>query len=138
MTLIRVRPEDVREYGSSAAIVLSVLRSQGCTASTPVLVQYAALGRLCGLDHRSARRAIERLAEGRAIGVSRYRQHRSLMVRLRHCAEVVTTTEAEGQNVTTQVDVGCMTPRHPQDVAPRGLPVSARLDSVRALLDAVG
>jgi len=126
---MHVRPEDVREYGSSAAIVLSVLRSQGCTALMPVLVQYAALGRLCGLDQRSVRRGIDRLSEARAISVSRYRQQRSLMVKLRHCAEVMTTTVASGQNLTTQVDVGSLA----QDSPPL-----RRLDSVRSLLDALG
>ena len=129
MTIIGIRPEDVREYGSSAAIVLSVLRSQGCTASMPVMVQYAAIGRLCGLDQRSVRRGIDRLSEARAISVSRYRQQRSLMVKLRHCAEVVTTTVASGQNLTTQVDVGSLA----QDSPPL-----RRLDSVRSLLDALG
>ena len=135
MTFIQVRPEDVREYGSSAAIVLSVLRSQGCSTSTPLLVQYAAIGRLCGLDQRSVRRGIDRLSEARAISVSRYRQHRSLMVRLRHCAEVVTTTVAAAQNMTTQVDVGCLP--SPLGIEPPPV-LSRRIDSVRALLDAVG
>ncbi|QDP48065.1 MAG: hypothetical protein Unbinned5179contig1001_21 [Prokaryotic dsDNA virus sp.] len=126
---MQVRPEDVRDYGSSAAIVLSVLRSQGCTASMPVLVQYAAIGRLCGLDQRSVRRGIDRLTEGKAISVSRYRQQRSLMVKLRHCAEVVTRTAADGQNVTTQVDV--------ESLAQESPPLR-RLDSVRSLLDALG
>jgi hypothetical protein len=129
VTFIQVRPEDVREYGSSAAIVLSVLRLQGCSASTPLLVQYAAIGRLCGLDQRSVRRGIDRLTEARAISVARYRHQRSLMVRLRHCAEVVTTTVAAAQNVTTQVDAEGLV----QDSPPL-----RRLDSVRSLLDALG
>ena len=138
MTFIRVRPEDVREYGSSAAIVLSVLRSQGCTASTPVLVQFTDIGRLCGLDYRAVSRALDRLKKGKVISVSRYRERRSLMVKMRDGAAIASESDATGQTVTPQVAVGCMTPRHPQDVARRGLPVSARLDSVRALLDAVG
>ena len=128
MTVITIRPEDVSAYGSSAAIVLSVLRSQGCSQSTPLLVQYAALGRLCGLDYRAVSRALARLRKRRAISVGSYRHARALMVRTRHGATVPATTDATPQNVTTQVDAEVVVQDSP----------SLRLDSVRSLLDAVG
>ncbi len=135
MTFIQVRPEDVREYGSSAAIVLSVLRSQGCTASMPLLVQFTDIGRLCGLDYRAVSRALDRLKRGKVISVSRYRERRSLMVRMRDGAAVASGSDAMGQNVTTQVDVGCLP--SPMGIEPPPV-LSRRIDSVRALLDAVG
>ena len=135
MTFIQVRPEDVREYGSSAAIVLSVLRSQGCTASMPLLVQFTDIGRLCGLDYRAVSRALDRLKRGKVISVSRYRERRSLMVRMRDGAAVASGSDAMGQNVTTQVAVGCLP--SPMGIEPPPV-LSRRIDSVRALLDAVG
>ena len=126
---MQVRPEDVREYGSSAAIVLSVLRSQGCTASMPVLVQFTDIGRLCGLDYRAVSRALDRLKRGKVISVARYRERRSLMVKMRECAAIASKSDAMGQNLATQVDVGSLA----QDSPPL-----RRLDSVRALLDALG
>ena len=126
---MRVRPEDVREYGSSAAIVLSVLHSQGCTASMPVLVQFTDIGRLCGLDYRAVSRALDRLKRGKVISVSRYRERRSLMVKMRECAVIASDSDAMEQNFTTQVDAG----RLAQDSPPL-----RRLDSVRSLLDALG
>lgn len=129
MTIIGVRPEDVREYGSSAAIVLSVLRSQGCTASMPVLVQFTDIGRLCGLDYRAVSRALDRLKRGKVISVSRYRERRSLMVRMRDGAVVASDSDATGQNLTTQVDG--------EGLVQHSSPLR-RLDSVRSLLDALG
>ena len=126
---MQVRPEDVREYGSSAAIVLSVLRSQGCTASMPVLVQFTDIGRLCGLDYRAVSRALDRLKRGKVISVARYRERRSLMVKMRDGAAIASKSDAMGQNLATQVDVGSLA----QDSPPL-----RRLDSVRALLDALG
>ena len=137
MTIIGVRPEDVREYGSSAAIVLSVLRLQGCTASMPVLVQFTDIGRLCGLDYRAVSRALDRLKRGKVISVSRYRERRSLMVRMRDGAVLASDSDATGQNLTTQVDGGGLPTPAPPLSGPRPA-LSNRLDSVRALLDAVG
>ena len=132
---MQVRPEDVRDYGSSAAIVLSVLRSQGCSASMPVLVQFTDIGRLCGLDYRAVSRALDRLKRGKVISVSRYRERRSLMVRMRDGAVIASGPDAMGQNVTTQVDGGGLP--SPLRIEPPPV-LSRRIDSVRALLDAVG
>ena len=129
MTFVQVRPDDVREYGSSAAIVLSVLRLQGCSASMPVLVQFTDIGRLCGLDYRAVSRALDRLKRGKVISVSRYRERRSLMVRMRDGATVPSGSDAMGQNLTTQVDAKGLAQETPS---------LRRLDSVRSLLDALG
>jgi len=134
---MQVRPEDVREYGSSAAIVLSVLRSQGCSRETPVLVQFTDIGRLCGLDYRAVSRALDRLKRRKVISVSRYREQRSLMVRMKDGAAIASGSDAMGQNLTTQVDGGGLPTPAPPLSGPRPA-LSNRLDSVRALLDAVG
>ena len=117
-----VYPDDVKRYGSSAAIVLSILRDQGCSTTIPVLVTYTAIGRLCGLDYRAVSRALKRLAERDAITVDRYRQLGSLMVRTCHDIEAPTMSDGLGQTETT----------HSQR---DGL---ARLATLRSLLEAVG
>lgn len=122
LAIVTVQPEDVRRYGSSAAIVLSILRDQGCSTAIPVLVTYTAIGRLCGLDYRAVSRALKRLVDRDAITVDRYRQLGSLMVRTCHDVEAPTGTDALGQD-------DAMHSRRD------GL---ARIATLRSLLEAVG
>jgi len=117
-----VKPDDVRRYGSSAAIVLSTLRDQGCSTTIPVLVTYTAIGRLCGLHKRSVRRALDRLRTDGGVAIEPYRLAGRLMVR--------TVDDARGGHTTDP-------PRHTPPMRARrdGL---TRLSTLRSLLEAVG
>ena len=109
-------------HGSSAAIVLSVLRDQGSSATVPVLVTYAAIGRLCGLHKRAVRRAIDRLVRDKVATAERYRIAGRLVVR--------TMDDPQGGHVPD---------RYQRDQPMRLRRDSiARLDTLRSLLEAVG
>ena len=102
--------------------MLAILRDQGCSPTIPVLVTYAAIGRLCGLHKRSVRRALDRLRADGGVKVEPYRLAGKLMVRT--------------------VDGACE--GHTADPADRTQPTHgqrdglARLDTLRSLLEAVG
>jgi hypothetical protein len=117
-----VNAEDVRAYGPTAAVVLSTLRDQGCTPSIPLMVKYAAIGRICGLNRKTVRRAVLGLARRGAVRVERYRVAGALMVRTVHKApERAEEGQGEQEGVT----------RRRRDVL-------ARLDTLRSLLEVVG
>jgi DNA-binding transcriptional ArsR family regulator len=119
---VTVYPDEVRRFGASAAIVLAALRDQGCSPTIPVLVTYAAIGRLCGLHKRSVRRALDRLRGAGGVKVEPYRLAGKLMVRT--------------------VDSGCeghtADPAGQEEVTRRARDGLARLDTLRSLLEAVG
>jgi len=124
-----VLPEDVRTHGPTAAIVLAVLRDLGCSATVPVLIQYAAIGRSCGLEYRAVSRALSTLSRHRMVRVERYRVLAGLMVRMTHVRDGATDVDGQMQSNTTQVGQGSIAQEPPS---------IERLDSVRSILDAVG
>ena len=129
MTFRAVSIDDVKEYGAPAAIVLSTLREQGSSATVKVLVQYAAIGRLSGLDQRTVRRAMDRLRKAGALKVEPFRASGHMLVRVVRESEGVTRSDVVEQNRLTQVGAEGLA----QDSPPL-----KRLDSVRSLLDALG
>jgi hypothetical protein len=117
---MNVEPDHVRDYGPSAAIVLAVLveASQGA----PVVVARTEVGRACGLHRLTVGRALERLRKARAIKID--------------------PTPRKGRLVIYVMDVAptCHSPNGATPTSPTRVQggVLARLDSLRALLDAVG
>ena len=127
-----VWPEDVKRYGPSAAIVLSDLRAIGATSSEPVLVQHSKIGARVGLDRRAVATALRRLQKARKVRIRRDRLLRHAVVRLTPCDAVGAQADSRSQDATSQVSAGCVSKTDPIRHTP------PRLDSVRALLDAVG
>lgn len=120
-----VRPQDVKRYGSSAAIVLATLREQGCSPSVTVAVTIAEISRLCGLQRDSVSRALVTLRKRDAVRVGRYKRLGRTVIR---------TTEAlPGCSVPREVAAGS-TMRGEAEVLSRP-PALRRLDSLRSLLD---
>jgi hypothetical protein len=117
---MQVCPEHVAEHGSTAAIVLSVLveASQG----SPIAISRTALGRAAGLRRVAVGRALDRLTRGGAIRVDRIRRLNKLVI---HVLAVA----------ADRYDVDEVARDSPTMGRSR---VGARLDSLRALLDAVG
>jgi len=120
-----VLPGDVKRYGSSAAIVLSTLREQGCSATVPTMIQYAEIGRLCGLDYRAVSRALAVLTRHRVVRVGALRNNYRLPVRLVHCGGEPTVADEVAAGSTTHGDA---------EVLSRP-PALRRLDSLRSLLE---
>ncbi len=126
---MNVKPDDVRQYGATAAIVLAYLRKIGARSDVPTLVTYSSLGRAIGTERQAAKRAVITLQKRGAVRIQRYRIAGCVALRmadrLRECGDPTADTRDD----TTQCDVG---------VVSRSDPRSPRLDTVRALLDAVG
>ena len=120
-----VLPADVKRYGSSAAIVLATLREQGCSATVPTMIQYAEIGRLCGLDYRAVSRALAVLRTHRVVKVGTLRNNYRLPVRLVHCGGEPTVVDEVAADRTMRGDVEVLP--HP--------PALRRLDSLRSLLE---
>ena len=117
---MQVDPEHVRRHGSTAAIVLAVLIAS--TEGYPVVVSKAALGRACGLHRGAVRRALVRLTTDGAIKVDRTRRlNRQVIHVLAATADRCRPNGPERQSPTMGRSR-----------------VGARLDALRALLDAVG
>ena len=127
-----VWPEDVKRYGPSAAIVLSDLRAIGATSSEPVLVSPTETGGRCGLSRKAVSRALRTLVRTRAVRVERYKLARRSVLRMAPCGGVRGDATESPQDATSQVSAGCVSETDPIRHTP------PRLDSVRALLDAVG
>lgn len=127
MTFRAVSIDDVKEHGAPAAIVLSTLREQGSSATVKILVQYAAIGRLSGLDQRTVRRAMDRLRRAGALKVEPFRASGHMLVRVTCEAPGMTRSDASGQTGLTQVDVVGVALEAP----------TQRLESVRSLLDSM-
>ena len=129
-----VWPEDVKRYGPSAAIVLSDLRAIGATSSEPVLVMHTQIGARVGMDRRAVDTALKRLQRQRRVRIRRDRLLRHAVVRLTPCDAVEAQDGATMRGNPTQVGQGSIA--HPTTT--KGDHTVLRLDSVRALLDAVG
>ena len=127
MTFRAVSIDDVREHGAPAAIVLATLREQGSSTTVKILVQYAAVGRLSGLDQRTVRRAMDRLRKAGALKVEPFRASGHMLVRVTCEAPGMPRPDASGQTGLTQVDVVRLALETP----------TKRLDSVRSLLDSM-
>jgi uncharacterized protein (DUF2336 family) len=117
---MQVDPDHVRSHGSTAAIVLAVLIAS--TEGYPVVVSKAALARACGLHRGAVRRALVRLTSDGAIKVDRTRRLNRQVIHV--LAATADRCRPNG------VD------RHPPTIGRSR--VGARLDGLRALLDAVG
>ena len=96
MTFRAVSIDDVREHGAPAAIVLATLREQGSSTTVKILVQYAAIGRLSGLDQRTVRRAMDRLRKAGVLKVEPFRASGHMLVRVMHDVEGMTRPDASG------------------------------------------
>ena len=123
-----VRPQDVKRYGSSAAIVMATLREQGCSASVTVAVTIAEISRLCGLQRDSVSRALVTLRKRDAIRVGRYRQLGRTVIRMTDRADECSVPREVAAERTTHGDVELL----PRPTALR------RLDSLRSLLELAG
>ena len=118
---VQVEPEHVRSHGSTAAIVLSVLidLTDGCPV---VVVSKTALGRDCGVHRTAVTRALARLTRDGAIKVDRTRRLNRLVIHV-----LAATADRRSPNGLEQQSPTIGRSR-----------VAARLDGIRALLDAVG
>ena len=118
--MIDVQPNHVRSHGSTAAIVLAVLIAS--TEGFPVVVSKAALARGCGMDRGAVSRALIRLTADGVIKVDRTRRlNRQVIHVLAGAVERCSPNSVERQSPTMGRSR-----------------VGARLDGLRALLDAVG
>jgi len=117
---VQVEPEHVRSHGPTAAIVLAVLIAS--TEGFPVVVSKTALGRACGVHRTAVSRALDRLTRDGAVKVDRTRRLNRLVIHvLAAPSDRRSPNGAERQSPTM-----------------RRSRVGARLDGLRALLDAVG
>ena len=117
---MQVDPDHVRSHGSTAAIVLAVLIAS--TEGYPVVVSKAALARACGLHRGAVRRSLVRLTTDGAIKVDRTRRLNRQVIHV-----LAASTDRRSPNGLEQQSPTIGRSR-----------VAARLDGIRALLDAVG
>ena len=119
---MEVKPDEVRAYGASAAIVLGVLRQIGATASVPVIASSSRIASLAGVTRQAANATVHRLVKLRLVHAMAPRIGGPLAIRLMRCVDTVNTDRRDTATHTTRLVVG-LTPR---------------LDTLSSLLDAAG
>ena len=134
----------MRRYGRTDAIVLGTLRQIGVTCREMHAVSGAALAAATGLTRRSTSRALARLHKVGALRRTVPRMGGPAYVKLRHVVCGCEGGAAVGQDSVTQRGGTTVPQSDPLHLGGEPSPTTTssgmapRLDTVRALLDAVG